>query len=135
MNVIEMARELGKEIQADERYTAYHIAKQKNDKDEELQGLIGEFNLKRVDLNTEMSKENKDSDKLSRLDGEIKSLYGNIMANENMADFNDCKNAMDDMLSKINMVITMSANGDDPATCSVEQDSCGGSCSSCSGCH
>ena len=91
--------------------------------------------MKRVQLNTEMSKLEKDSDKLTKLDGEIKSLYGNIMANENMAAFNDAKTAMDEFLSQINMVITMSANGEDPATCPVEQPSCGGSCSTCGGCH
>ncbi len=136
MNAIEMTRELGKLIQQDERYLTYHKAKELNDKDEALQGLIGEFNLKRLELNTEMSKLEKDSEKLSKLDSEIKSLYGNIMANENMASFNDAKNEMDNLLSKINMIITMSANGENPETCSVEQpSSCGGSCSTCGGCH
>ena len=136
MNAIEMTRELGKLIQQDERYLAYHKAKDLNDKDEALQALIGEFNMKRVELNTEMSKIEKDSDKLSKLDAEIKSLYGNIMANENMAAFNNAKTAMDDLLSQINMVITMSANGEDPETCPSEQpSSCGGSCSTCGGCH
>lgn len=137
MNAIEMTRELGKLIQQDERYAAYNKAKELNDTDEELQALIGEFNMKRVSLNNEMSKIDKDSEKLSNLDSEIKSLYGNIMANENMNAFNSAKTAMDEFLSQINMVITMSANGEDPATCPIEQpQSCGGSCSSCGGgCH
>ena len=136
MNAIEMTRELGKLIQQDERYSTYHKTKEINDKDDVLQGLIGEFNLKRVELNAEMSKAEKDSDKLSRLDGEIKSLYGNIMANENMAAFNNAKTAMDNFLSQINMIITMSANGEDPATCPSENpSSCSGSCDSCGGCH
>ncbi|MEG0614192.1 MAG: YlbF family regulator [Oscillospiraceae bacterium] len=135
MNVIEMTREVGKLIQQDERYKAYNEAKELNDKDEALQKLIGEFNMKRVELNTEMSKEDKNSEKLTALDSEIKKLYGVIMSNENMAKFNDAKNAMDEMLGQINMVITMSANGEDPATCPVEEHSCGGSCSSCGGCH
>ncbi len=136
MGTIEMARELGKAIQQDERYKAYHNAKKANDSDEALQELIGEFNLKRLELNQEMSKAEKDNEKLSRLDNEIKSLYGNIMANESMAAFTKAKNDMDDLLSQINMVITMSANGEDPATCPTEMPhSCSGSCSSCSGCN
>ena len=31
----------------------------KNDNDQELQGLIGEFNLKRLDLNNESAKRNR----------------------------------------------------------------------------
>ena len=134
MDIIAMARKLGAMLQQDDRYTAYHLAKQANDQDEDLQKLIGEFNLKRMELNAEMSKPDKDRDKLTALDGKIKELYGQIMANKNMAVFNNVKNAMDELLSQINMIITMSANGEDPATCSVEH-SCGGNCSSCGGCH
>ena len=135
MTVIEMARELGKLIQQDERYAEYYRAKAANDADEELQQMIQEFNLKRMQLNSEMSKNHKDGALLSRLDDEIKVLYGNIMANGNMTAFNSAKDAMDSMLSQINMIITYSANGEDPATCPSEQVSCGGDCGSCGGCH
>ena len=135
MTVIEMARELGKLIQQDERYAEYYRAKAANDADEELQQMIQEFNLKRMQLNSEMSKNDKDGALLSRLDDEIKVLYGNIMANGNMTAFNSAKDAMDSMLSQINMIITYSANGEDPATSPSEQVSCGGDCGSCGGCH
>lgn len=135
MDVIEKARELGKLIQADERYAKYLAAKEKNDKDEELQKLISEFTAKRYMLNMEMSKEDKDADKLKELDGVIKNLYGEIMVNPNMAEFNAAKNAMDGMLSEINNIITASANGEDPETCPSKPTGCSGSCASCGGCH
>ncbi len=134
MELIEMTRKLGAMIQEDPRYTAYQNAKLVNDKDEDLQKLIGEFNMKRVELNTEMSKPDKDREHLNALDSKIKSLYGEIMANANMMAFNDAKTAMDAMLSEINTIITMCANGEDPETCSATP-SCGGNCSSCGGCH
>lgn len=136
MDVLLTARELGKQIQADERYKAYHEARELNDKDETLQQLIADFNEKRVALNAEMSKSEKDSDSLQKLDGEIKSLYASIMKNENMTKFNNAKEAMDGLLSEINVIITSCANGEDPDTCPSEiPHSCGGSCSSCGGCH
>lgn len=134
MDIIKMTRELGKLIQQDERYIAYNKAKDANDEDKELQQLIGEFNMKRIELNTEMSKDEKDSEKLKELDEQIKALYAKVMENKNMSAFNDAKTAMDNMLSEINTIITMCANGEDPETCSA-QHSCGGSCSSCGGCH
>lgn len=138
MNVIEMTRELGKLIQQDTRYVAYHQAREKNDKDETLQQLISDFNLKRMALNNEMQKSEKDSEKLAQLDTEIKSLYGEIMGNQNMVAYNQAKEEMDNMLSQINMIVTMSANGEDPETCPTEMPSggCSGSCASCGGgCH
>lgn len=136
MNVIDKARELGKMIQEDERYVAYCKAKEANDNDSALQQLINEFQMKRIELNAEMGKEDRSAEKLTALDDEIKNLYGTIMSNPNMAAYNDAKNAMDIMLNQINMVITYSANGEDPATCPTEEPhSCGGSCSTCGGCH
>lgn len=135
MTVIDKARELGVLIQQDERYAAYYAAKDANDKDEALQNMISEFNMKRMQLNSEMSKAEKDDAKLAELDGAIKALYADIMANEHMAKYNEAKNAMDSLLGQINMVITYSANGEDPMTCPTEEHSCSGSCSSCGGCH
>lgn len=137
MNVIEKARELGVLIQQDERYSAYYVAKEANDKDENLQDMINEFNMKRMQLNAEVSKENKNEERLSELDDAIKSLYGTIMANENMINYNKAKADMDSLLNQINMIITYSANGEDPLTCPCEEVNvrCGGDCSACGGCH
>lgn len=137
MKVIEKARELGVLIQQDERYSAYYTAKEVNDKDENLQNMINEFNMKRMQLNAEVSKEEKNEERLSELDDAIKSLYGTIMANENMIRYNKAKSDMDSLLNQINMIITYSANGEDPLTCPCEEVSvnCGGDCSACSGCH
>ena len=56
MDVIELARELGKAIQQDERFLAMQIARQNSDNDDELQQLIGEFNLKRMPLTMKLQK-------------------------------------------------------------------------------
>ena len=56
MSIIEKTRELGKLIQEDSRYIEFYDAARANDNDPELQKLIGEFNLKRMNLNQEMQK-------------------------------------------------------------------------------
>ena len=133
-NVIEKTRELGKLIQQDARYKAYVAAREKNDNDPELQKMISEFNDLRVELAGEMSKDDKDAEKLTQLDDDIKNLYGSIMGSELMMEFETAKAAMDTMLSQINTVITQCANGEDPDTCPVTTG-CTGSCDSCAGCH
>ncbi len=135
MDVISLSRELGAAIQADPRYSRYLEAKDLNDKDEELQKLISEFNLGRMQLNQEMSKkENKSEDKIAELNQKIRALYGQIMTNKNMSAYNEAKGEMDRMLDQINNIITLSANGEDPYTCPAEHQ-CTGSCSTCGGCH
>ncbi len=134
MNVIELTRELGKALQQDERYLAYHEARKANDADEELQKLIGDFNVGRMQLNQEMSKAEKDTEKLTELNNNVRLLYGKIMGNVNMVAYNNAKADMDSLMEEINTIITLSANGEDPATCESKH-SCSGSCATCGGCH
>lgn len=135
MDAIKAARELGKAIQADERYIAYNEAKIANDNDEELQKLIGDFNLKRQQVALEMSKAEADQDKekLDAANKEMQRLYTLVMQNEHMADFTMAKQGMDKLLQDINMIIGMCCDGEDPDTCEIS--SCTGSCSTCGGCH
>ena len=134
MNVIELTRELGKAIQADERYTAFYAASSAVEADEELQKLISEYNLCRMQLNTEMSKPEKDTEKVAKINEEFRAIYGKIMGNANMVAYNSAKADMDDLLNQVNTIITSSANGEDHATCEAKH-SCSGSCATCGGCH
>ena len=80
MDIIEMARDLGRALQADEKYQRYVNATLENDKDQVLQDLIGKFNTLRVDINREISKSEKDQEKIARLDSEFKTTYRLIMS-------------------------------------------------------
>ncbi len=135
MDMIAMARELGKTIQQDERYLALQIARQNSDNDEALQDMIGEFNLKRMAINNEAGKENRDESKLQELNAELRHVYAEIMKNPNMTAYNQAKDAFDAVLKRVNAIIALSAEGEDPETADLTEDACGGSCSSCAGCH
>ena len=133
-DLIRMAKDLGKEIQASEAYIRLAAAKTANDEDEALQEMIGKFNLKRIEINTLISQESIDNEKVSKLDAEVKELYKSIMTNKNMVAFNDAKNEMDSLMEKVNNILVAAINGMDPETAD-QVSSCGGSCSTCGGCH
>ena len=134
MDIIAMARELGKAIQQDERYKRIDAAKTANDKDEELQQLIQKFNMKRSELSVEMAQENKNPEKLNQLDRELKAVYQEVMQNPNMAEFNAAKVEVDDMMNYISTILYGAVNGEDPDTIEPQQR-CGGDCAGCAGCH
>ena len=115
--------------------SAMKLAMEANDSDEALQAQIGEFNLKRMSLNQEVQKENRDQEKLNTLDKEIKELYAAIMGNPKMVVFNAAKQEVDSLMELINRILVMSVNGEDPEYAEIEQSSCTGSCEGCSGCH
>lgn len=134
MDIIELTRELGKALQQDERYLQMRAVSATCDKDEELQNLIGEFNLKRIAINNEMQNESRDEEKLEKLNGELRHVYARIMQNGNMTAYNRAKEEMDKLLNRVSAIISQSADGEDPETADYVE-SCGGNCSSCGGCH
>ena len=134
MDIITMARELGKEIQKDARYLRLVAAREANDADQGLQELIEKFNLKRVELSTAINSEERDVDKLTQLDRELKDLYQEVMENTHMVEFNDAKHELDDMVNFVNQILVGSVNGENPDLIE-KQVGCGGNCASCGGCH
>lgn len=133
--LVEMAKDFGYAIQQDDRFVKAQMAQAAADEDEALQGMIGEFNLKRMAISTEMAKEDKDEEKLNALDTDIREIYEKIMSNEHMVAYNAAKADLDAVLKQINTVIMMAAQGQDPETALEESSSCGGNCSACGGCH
>ncbi len=134
MDIIKMARELGKAVQQEESYINLKKAQKTADDDKALQELIGEFNLKRMAINNEASKTERDDEKLQQLNEEMRSVYASIMSNENMKAYNEAKTALDTVMQRVLAIITQSAEGEDPETADYSP-SCSGSCSTCGGCH
>ena len=133
MDLIQMTRELGKALQADERYLKMRMAAQRNDEDEALQELIRAFNLKRAQINAEAQKDNRDEETLQVMNREFRGLYGEIMANDSMMAYNEAKQDFDVLLKQITAIIGLCADGEDPDTCDYEA-ACSGDCSTCGGC-
>lgn len=134
MDIIEQARLLGAAIQNSEIYKTYDEAARAGDTCAELQKKIGEFNILRADLNREMSKTDKDAERMTRLDNDIRELYADIMNTPEMTALNAAKDDLNHLLGCVQNIISCAANGEDPMTCSAEPHSCSGSCSSCGGC-
>lgn len=133
MDIIELTRQLGAELQKDERYKAFDSAKKANDNDEALQAKIGEFNLIKANLDRELSSEKRDDGKINSLNDQLGDVYREIMSNPLMMDYNDARTQLDGLLNEINSILMLCANGEDPKTC--QPSSCGGDCASCGGCH
>lgn len=135
-DAITMFKEAAAQLQKEEAYLALEGTRQKNDADEELQQLIGDFNLARIDLNSELSKAgDKNQEKITELNARVNQLYNDIMTNERMVAYNEAKDELEAVINYVNAIINTAVNGGDPLTVEQPQGGCSGSCSSCSGCH
>lgn len=132
MDTIALARELGKAIQQEESYIKWQMAQNEADQDAELQALIGEFNEKRMIINDEASKKDRDQDKLTQANKEMREVYSKIMSNDHMIAYNDAKAEYDALINRVNAIVQQSAQGADPET--ADASDCTGNCNSCGGC-
>ncbi len=137
MDIIKLARELGAEIQKDERFIALSQARAANEADDALTALIGKINLIQMSYQTESEKENPDNSKLEVYDNEFREVYGELMLNKNMQKYEAARHEVDSLMNYIVQLLSLCVNGEDPATCEPEQHDhdCGGECGGCSGCH
>ena len=137
MEIIKLTRELGKAIQADERYAKFVAARETNEKDDELNELIGKMQLIHMSYQHEASKEDANEQKLTAYEEEFMSIREKIMNNQNMINYEKARMDIDEMMNYIVAILTECIKGEDPETCEPPQEhSCGGNCSSCSSdCH
>ena len=129
MDCIDLFKRAAMALQTDPRYVILDQARKANDKDEELQNLIGEFNLARMDLNNEIGKNERDDARIAELNEKVNSLYGQIMGNEGMVAYNEAKRECENLVNYIDAIINTAMNGGDPMTVQEPSASCTGSCS------
>ena len=134
MDIIAMAREIGKEIQKDDRYLKMRLAVQATDDDQNLQDLIGQYNLKRMALDAEAQKRDRDAEKVQTYGRELDGLYETIMKIPSMIAYNGAKAELDGLIQRIHAIVDQRAGGADPGPADFEPG-CGGDCGSCAGCR
>ena len=135
-DAITMFKEAAAQLQKEMEFVALMETQKRNDEDEALQDMIGDFNLARIELNSELSKtEGKSQEKINELNAKVTKLYSDIMANDSMQAYNEAKADFEGVVDYINAILGTAMNGGDPMTVEKPAAGCSGSCASCAGCH
>ena len=136
MDILEMARELGKKIQEDENYIRLITTQKEVEDDDALQESIADFNMKRYDLTKEVTKEDRDDAKVDELDKLVRSMYDEITNNPKMVAYNEAQADFDDVFEYVIHLLQMSASGEEAYTVTKPENGggCSGDCGSCGGC-
>ena len=136
MSIESALRELGKEIQKDERFVALQVAAKANDADESLQQQMQEMQLISLKYQQEAEKgEEASQDRIKELQDDYQKLYTEIMAGENMQNYSAAASEMEKMAQYISGMIGLFFDGQDPATCEIPASDCTHDCCTCGGCH
>ena len=136
MSIESALRELGKEIQKDERFIALQAAAKANDADESIQQMMQELQLISLKYQQDAEKgEEASQERIGELQQDYQKLYGEIMENENMQKYSAAASEMEQMAQYISGMIGLFFDGQDAETCELPQDNCTHDCCTCGGCH
>lgn len=137
MSLEKTLRQLGKEIQSDERFVALQAAAKANDADADLQKQMQEMQLLSLKYQQEAEKgEEGDQERIASLQEDYQKLYTEIMENENMKKYSDAASAMEEMAQYISGMMGLFFDGQDAETCEIPaQEDCTHDCGTCGGCH
>ena len=129
--IIEQAKSLGVIIQKSKEFNEFKLCKEKMDSDESLNNLRKKFDSYKDELNKEISKELSDKDKIKNLSDDLRNVYEQINSTEVVCKYESSKKDLDDLVSKVNKIISESAYGRSEE---LSLESCTGMCSTCNGC-
>jgi len=126
--IIEKAKELGAMLQASEQMKRYNASKLAFEADEEVQNLVKEYNLQRMNMMNVLEEEDADGSRMAELEERIKAIYEKVMAAPTMVEMQAAGQALQELVGQINGVISFYVTGEEPTSCTHD-------CSTCGGCH
>lgn len=135
VDIIKMTMDLAVALQSTETYKNLEKARIANDNDEQLQQMLGDFNMTRMTLSNMAADPERDDDKVNELNDKIHALYVQIMNNPSMVAYNMAQKQMENIINYMNDIITAGVNGEDPTEVQPNAGGCSGSCGTCGGCH
>lgn len=128
MGIFELAAELGKALKADERLVKLDEAKKAYEADVELKKFMIEYEVQQKALQTEITREERDTMLIDAIQARIDELYKIIMEHPVFIQLNEVQAEVNELMNAVNSTITFHITGEKP--------SCSGSCSTCGGgCH
>ena len=128
--IIELAKLLGEEIAKSDEICALELAKDRMERDGDLQEKMSRYETERKLLGEEFSKASEEIDRelVNKLRGSIDELTKEISASDNYIAFAEAQNAMNNLMAGVNAEIKFAITGERPVECTHD-------CSTCSGCH
>ena len=130
MEIMEIAAMLGKKLKEDARLVKLEEARKAYEESKELQKNMLEYEVQQRALQTEVTKEDKDTHFIEIIQKRIDELYDAITKDQVFMNLNDIQSEVNELMNEVNNTITCAITGEDPQT------ACTHNCATChSQCH
>ena len=128
-NVFQKTRELGEALLASETYQRMKAAEDKAMQNQEAAQAMGDLLEKRNSIQELMKQPNPDPGALKRLSDEMDELQERLQMMDDIVELTQARSEFTGLINQVNQVLQFIVTG------RMEEESCGGDCSSCGGCH
>lgn len=128
MEIFDKARELGEAIVNSNEYKALKLAEARQEQDEEAMALLKEYSDVRRALGEEINKGDVSEERLSEIREAVEEAYEKVTANDLIVDYINAQSSFQAIIDQMNTILSYHITGQIPG-------GCGGSCSTCGGCH
>jgi cell fate (sporulation/competence/biofilm development) regulator YlbF (YheA/YmcA/DUF963 family) len=118
-------------LEADSDIIEYKAAKENYENDKNIISKINEYNVQASILEQESTKPEKDTLLIESIRKRVNELYNEITEKESMKRMTAAEDKLSMIFSEINVGLQSVINPE--GMC--HDDGCGGSCSTCGGCH
>lgn len=142
MEIIELARALGEKLAESPQYKAFCETRDKCKENALLKAKLDEFKVQKSVYDIENAKAEKDEKLLDAVNSRMEILYGEITQHPEMKAYTRAEDALNVLMSAINMTITSYIS---PETLTNDAENgdfdeeggegCTHDCSTCRGCH
>jgi cell fate (sporulation/competence/biofilm development) regulator YlbF (YheA/YmcA/DUF963 family) len=128
MTIFELASELGKALKQDEKLVRLAEAKKKYEEDFDLQKLLVEYEVQQKALQTEVTREERDTMFIDVIQKRINEIYETVMNHPVFVELNEAQVEVNELMNAVNNTITFEITGEVPS-CTHDCSTCGGGCS------
>ena len=128
MTIFELASELGRALKQDEKLVRLAEAKKKYEEDFDLQKLLVEYEVQQKALQTEVTREERDTMFIDVIQKRINEIYETVMNHPVFVELNEAQVEVNELMNAVNNTITFEITGEVPS-CTHDCSTCGGGCS------
>ncbi|MBQ8162873.1 MAG: YlbF family regulator [Clostridia bacterium] len=125
-SIMKLAAELGQEIKKAPCITKMNEAKEKYDKDEQLQQMMFEYNAQQIALAEEYKKDPVDQKVVEAIEARLNDIVASVMASPAFVELNEVQKEVNELMEAVNGEIEFQITGKRP--CSHDCHSCGSDC-------
>ena len=102
---------------------------------EEARAAMQEYEETRAKMTVKAKETGMTPESLQLFQEEMRTAMDKLMENNTVKEYLEAKSAFNDVLTKVNSVISFCVQGEEQDMATESTGSCSGNCSRCSGCH